>query len=127
MEQLFARVADKACIAPEVAQNAVGAILAFIIKEVPPADAEELLATMPGAADLIAKSNAEEKSGLLGSLFGMMGGGLIGLAGRLTNLGLGMDAMQTISREVFDFAKEKAGSERIEQIAATIPGLRQLL
>jgi hypothetical protein len=126
MEELIARVAEKAGIASDAAQKAVGAILAFIVKEVPPADVEELLATMPGARELIAETNAQE-NGVLGSLFGMMGGGLMGLAGRLTSLGLGMNAMQTVGREVFDFAKEKAGSERIEQIAAAVPGLRQLL
>jgi hypothetical protein len=40
---------------------------------------------------------------------GAMGGGLMGLAGRLTSLGLGMAEMQTIGRQVFAFVREKAG------------------
>ena len=56
-----------------------------------------------------------------------VGGGLMGLAGRLTGLGLGMGEMQTIGRQLFAYAREKAGDERVGQIVAAIPGLGQFL
>jgi hypothetical protein len=64
---------------------------------------------------------------LLGGVLGAMGGGLMGLVGSLTGLGLGMGEMQTIGKEVFAFAREKAGDERVGQVAAAIPGLSQFL
>jgi hypothetical protein len=51
----------------------------------------------------------------------------MGLAGQLTNLGLGMGQMQTIGRQVFAFAREKAGDEAVGQVVAAIPGLGQFL
>ncbi len=58
---------------------------------------------------------------------GMMGGGLMALAGRLAGLGLDMTQMQAIGRELFDYVREKAGEERVRQVAAAIPGLSQFL
>ncbi len=127
MEELYARIVEKTGTAPDTAEKAVAMILSFISKEAPADSVEKLMAAMPGTEELLAKAQAEEKSGFLNSFLGMMGGGLMGLAGRLTGLGLGMDAMQAIGREVLDFAREKAGTEEIEKVAAAIPALRQLM
>ena len=51
----------------------------------------------------------------------------MGLAGRLTTLGLGMGEMQTIGRQLFAYVREKAGDERVGQIVSAIPGLTQFL
>lgn len=127
MEELYARIVERTGVSPEIAEKAVAMILSFIVKEAPAGSVEKLMAAMPGTEDLLAKAQAEEKSGILGSLFGMMGGGIMGLAARLTSLGLGMDAMQAIGREVLEFAREQAGPEEIEKVAAAIPALRQLM
>ncbi|HYP58467.1 MAG TPA: DUF2267 domain-containing protein [Beijerinckia sp.] len=132
MEDLIARVAASAGIAPETAQKAVSLILAFLRKEGPQAEVDALFAEVPGALEAAAAGAAEDGGsgggGFFGSLMGMMGGGgLIGLAGKLTGLGLGMGEMQAIGHEVFAYAREKAGDERVGQVAATIPGLSQFL
>lgn len=127
MQDLVARVAAAAGVSPEVAEQAIGAILAFLRKEGPKPEVDELFALAPGAEDMAA-ANEGAGSGLLGGLMGLMGGGgLMGLAGRLSGLGLDMAQMQKIGREVFAYAGEKAGDERIRRLAASIPGLSQFL
>jgi hypothetical protein len=70
----------------------------------------------------------ESKGGILGGLLGMMpGGGLMGLAGQLSGLGLGMGEMQAVGKEIFAHAREHAGDETVGQVAAAIPGLHQFL
>ncbi|MCI0736907.1 MAG: DUF2267 domain-containing protein, partial [Beijerinckiaceae bacterium] len=65
--------------------------------------------------------------GAPGGLLGAIGGGLMGLAGQLSGLGLGMGQMQTIGRQVFAYAREKAGDEAVGQVVAAVPGLGQFL
>ncbi len=115
MEDLIARIAAAAGIEPEIAQKAVGMILAFLRQEGPQADVDALFAAVPGAAEAADAASAEA------------GGGLMGLAGRLTSLGLGLGEMQTIGRQLFAFVRGKAGDELVGQIAAAIPGVAQFL
>lgn len=125
MEDLIARII-KAGVEREIAQKAVGMILAFLRKEGPEAEVDALFAAVPGAAEA-ADAASGESGGALSGLIGGMGGGLMGLAGRLTSLGLGMGEMQTIGRQVFAHVREKAGDELVGQVAAAIPGLAQFL
>jgi hypothetical protein len=126
MEELIQRVATAAGIAPDKAETAIGMIFAFLKKDGPSAEVDALLADLPGAPQA-ATAAAEQGDGLLGGLMGAIGGGLMGLAGQLTSIGLGMNEMQAIGKEVFAFAREKAGDERIGQIVSAIPGLSQFL
>lgn len=123
MEELIARITASAGVEPEVAGKAIGMIFAFLRKEGPAAEVDALFATVAGAAE--AAAAADEKGG--GLLGGLMGGGLMGLAGRLGSLGLGMNEMQALGKEVFSYVREKAGDERVGQVAAAIPGLAQFL
>lgn len=120
MEELIGRISASAGIEPEVARNAIGLILGFLRKEGPQAEIDELFATVPGAADAAAASDAGGGDGAGPSE-------LMGLAGKLSNLGLGMGQMQTIGRQVFAYAREAAGDERIGQVVGAIPGLSQFL
>ena len=125
MEDLIARIAAAAGVEPEIAKKSVEMILAFIRKEGPEAEVDALFAAVPGAAE--AADAGSSGGGALSGLIGAMGGGVMGLAGRLTSLGLGMSEMQTIGREVFAYVREKAGDELVGQVAAAIPGLAQFL
>ena len=61
--------------------------------------------------------------GLMGVSAGAMGGGgLMALGGELMGLGLGMDQIQAVGKEVFAYAREVAGDEIVGEIAASIPG-----
>lgn len=130
MEELIARVASAANIAPDQAQRAIGLIFAFLKKEGPTAEVMEMLQALPGAEDAAAVGEADKppSSGLLGGLMSMMGGGgLMGLAGQLTGIGLGTGEMATVGKELFAYAREKAGEERVSHVANAIPGLGQFI
>ncbi len=118
MEDLVARIAAEAGVEPETAERAVGMVLAFLHNEGPQTDVAALFAAIPGAAEAAAAGAGGEVSGA---------SGLMGLAGRLTSLGLGMGQMQTIGRQVFAYAREKAGDEAVGQVVAAIPGLSQFV
>jgi hypothetical protein len=128
MEELIGRVAQAAGIEAGTARQAVAEILAFLSKEAPADAVAQVMDKMPGAADLAATAGDSGSGGLMGALGGMMGGGgLMALAGKLGALGLGMGEMQTVGREVFGYAREKAGEDAVGQVAGAIPGLSQML
>jgi hypothetical protein len=125
MEDLIARIAASAGIEPDVARQAVGAILAFLRKEGPKAEIDELFAALPGAAEEAAAP--ENAGGSLSGLMSKMGGGLMGLVTRLSGLGLSMGQMYTIGHELFAYVRDLTGDERLERVASAIPGLSQFL
>jgi hypothetical protein len=127
MEDLIARIAAAAGVEPEIAKKSVETIFGFLRKEGPQDEVDALFAAVPGAAEAAAAASGENCGGAFNGLIGAMGGGLMGLAGRLTSLGLGMTEMQTIGRQVFAYVREKAGNELVGQVAAAIPGLAQFL
>ena len=124
MEQFIDRVAADAGVEPAIAKKAVGLILLFLRKEGPKDEIDTLFAAVPGAAEAADEAADENDAG---AFTGAMGGGLMGLAGQLTGLGLGMGEMQTFGREVFAYVREKAGDEVVGDIVSAIPGLRQFL
>ncbi len=73
MEELISRVIAASGLNEELARKAVGIILAFLQKEGPPAEIGELMAALPGAAELAAAEGGA-KGGLMGMVGGMMGG-----------------------------------------------------
>jgi hypothetical protein len=129
MDELVARVSTAAGIEPESAQKAVGLILNFLKTEGPEDQVNAVIDKIPGARAAMSGAAVEEDgatvlSGLTG---GRSGGGLMGLAGQLSGLGLSMGEMQTIGREVLAYAREKAGEDAVGEIAGAIPGMHQLL
>jgi hypothetical protein len=123
MEDLIARIAADTRVEPEIARKSVEMILGFLYKEGPKEEVDALFGALPGAAEVAGAATGDDGD----ALGGATGGGLMGLAGRLTTLGLGMGEMQTIGKQVFAYAREKAGDERVGQIVSAIPGLAQFL
>jgi hypothetical protein len=126
MEDLISRVAGAAGIDAATARSAIGIILGFLRKESDAPETEQLIAALPGAEDAIAEQAGAKSGGMLGGLAGMMGGGgVMALAGQLSSAGLGMTEMQSVGRELFAYAREKAGEDVVGQVAGSIPGLGQ--
>ena len=121
MQEVISRVAAAAGIDAGTAEQAVGAILAFLRKEGPSEPVQRLLSSIPGAAELA----DSQSGGGGGGMMGMFSGGLMGLAGHLSGLGLGMGEMQSVGRELFNVGREKAGEDTMGEIAGSIPGLGQ--
>ena len=127
MEELVARITHRTGLDAATAQKAIGMILAFLKKEGPPAEVNQLLAAMPGSEDVVAQSGDGGPGTMMGGLMGMMGGGVMGLGQQLMGAGVSMNQMQPLGRELFNYGREKAGEDVMGPIVGSIPGLSQFL
>jgi hypothetical protein len=134
MDNLVSEVATAANLAPDVARQSVALILDFLKREAP----EETMAAVfdkAPALRAVAATAHTGGEGLGAGLRGLMGtgagakggGGLMALGGDLMSLGLTMDQVQTIGKEVFAYARGKCGDELVGEISAAIPGLSQFI
>jgi len=126
MDELIARIIAAAGIDEALARKAIGIILAFLQKEGPPAEVGELMAALPGAQEA-ANAAAGGSGGLIGTVSGLMGGGVMALGGQLMGAGLSMPQIQTVSKTMFAFGREKAGEDTMGAIIGAIPGLGQFV
>ena len=124
MEELLARVTQATGLDAATATKAIGIILNFLKKEGPPAEVNQLLASMPGVEAAMAQ--APESGGLAGMMAGM-GGGVMALGGQLMGAGVSMGQMQPLGRELFAFGREKAGEDVMGAIVGSVPGLTQFV
>ncbi len=122
MDELVARIAAAAGIDADTAHKAVVAILGFLQKDGPKEEVGALMNAIPGATEAVPAPSGGGLMGMLG-----MGGGLMGLAGSLTGMGLGMDDMQNVGKELFTYAREKVGEDKMGTIVASVPGLSQFV
>ena len=119
MDELIGRLAVKAGIDDAVAEKTIGIILGFLRNEGPSDKVQVLIDRIPGAeAAIAAASNS-------GGLTKLMGGGLMVIGTKLMGLGLGMGEIQNVARELFRFGRDKIGADRMGEIIAGTPGLRQ--
>lgn len=123
MDDLIGRLVANTGIERPIAEKSVGIILDFLLKEGPADKVQALIGQMPGAAELVA---AEQGGGGSGGFFGDMGG-IMGAANRLMAAGLSMAQVQTVTREVVAYAREKAGEDTVGEIVGAIPGLSQFV
>jgi hypothetical protein len=119
MDELTRWLAAKAGIDDVVAEKTIGIILGFLRSEGPPDQVQALIDKIPGAEAAI---SAAESGGGLGRL---MGGGLMAVGTRLMGLGLGIDDIKTVARELFRFGRDKIGEDQMGAIIAGTPGLSQ--
>jgi len=119
MDELIEQLAARTGIDSAVARKTVGMMLEFLRKEGPADKVQSLIDTIPGAETAIVES------GTGGGLSRLMGGGLMALGSRLMALGLGMGDIQNIARELFKVGRDKIGADRMGEIIAGTPGLRQ--
>jgi hypothetical protein len=135
MENLIARVAAAANTTPETARLAVALIIDFLKREAPEDAVHTLMTNAPALNAIAATAHGTGGEGMGGLLKGLMGtgsgamggGGLMALGGDLMNLGLGMDQIQAIGKEVFAHARAAAGDDVMGEISAAIPGLSQFI
>jgi len=121
MDELIGRIVANVGVDRSVAEKSVGIILDFLSKEGPQDKVQALIAGMPGADALVAAARAEG-----GGLGGMMGG-IMGVGTRLMGVGLGMGEIQSVTRELIAYTREKAGEDAVGEIVGAIPGLSQFL
>ena len=128
MDEIIASIAAKVGIGEDVARQGVGIMLNFLMKEGDAGVVGQLVSKIPGADDLLAAHTADEGGGG-GGLMGAMGGGggIMGLAGHLQGIGLDMGEIQRIAKEFSAKAREIAGDDAVNAVAATVPGLDQFM
>lgn len=119
MDELVRRLATKAGIDSVVAEKTVGIVLGFLRKEGPADKVQVLIDQIPGAEAAIAANSSS------GGLSRLMGGGLMALGTRLMALGLGMNEIQSVARELFRFGRDKIGADQMGEIISGTPGLSQ--
>ena len=128
MEELITRITGATGLAPEKAQTAVAMILAFLVKEGPQEEVQQLLAAMPGAQEAVGQSQDGGPGATGGGLMGMMGGGgVMALGSKLMAEGVSMGQIQTLGRELFAYGRESAGEDVMGAIVGGIPGLNQFV
>ena len=123
MEELIARLVADVGIDRAAAEKAVGIIFDFLAKEGPGDKVQPLLAKLPGAEAVMQKAASEGSGdGLAGAMSGVMGAGM-----RMMSAGLSMGQVQSVTRAVIAYAREKAGEDAVGEIVAAIPGLAQFV
>lgn len=129
MDELIGRIVSSAGISEDLAKTAVGIILNFLNRDGPADKVSELISALPGAQALLDSHGEGGGSGILGGISDMMGGGGGAMAAfsELTNAGLGMGEVQTVTKEVVGFAREKAGADLVDEVISSIPGLGQFV
>lgn len=125
MQELISRIVANVGIDAATAEKAVGAILAFLQSEGPSDKVAQMMASIPGAEQMIQAASGGG-GGLLGGLMGG-GGGIMGLGTKLMGMGLGMGEISAVSKETMAFARENGSSEAIDEIVSSIPGLSQFV
>jgi len=83
-----------------------------------------LLAKLPGAEAVMQKAASESDAG--GAMAGAMGG-VMGAGMRMMSAGLSMGQVQSVTRAVIAYTREKAGEDAVGEIVAAIPGLAQFV
>jgi hypothetical protein len=122
MKELVDNISAAAGLEPETARKAVGIVLDFIQKSVPPARSAAVIDKVPGGREAAAGAAEDEAEG-----GGTAMPGLMGLADRLMAEGVGMGHMQPLGRAMFDYLRRHAGDAAIGDLAADIPGLSQFM
>jgi len=128
MDELISRIVAASGLDEGLARKAIGIILAFLQKEGPATEIEQLMYALPGAQELADSANGG-KGGLMGMVGGLMGGGggVMALGGQLMGAGLSMGQIQSVSKEMFAVGREKAGEDAMGAIVGAIPGLGQFV
>jgi hypothetical protein len=124
MDELIARLVAEIGIDRATAEKAVGIILEFLVKEGPADKVQPLLAKLPGAEAVMQRTATENDAGglMAGAMGGVMGAGM-----RMMSAGLSMGQVQSVTRAVIAYTREKAGEDAVGEIVAAIPGLAQFV
>jgi hypothetical protein len=123
MDELVGRLVVKVGIDRATAEKAVGIIFDFLREEGPTDKVQALIARLPGAEAQLQMQQDIDASG--GGMLAM--GGIMGAGTKMMAAGLSMGQVQEVAKEVFGYAREKAGDNALDEIAGAIPGLSQFV
>jgi hypothetical protein len=124
MNDIIRQISAATGIQPNVAEKALGMMLGFLEKEGEDGPVQKMLASIPGAQDLISQYGGDGSGGFLS---GLAGGGIMGLGQQLMGLGMGMGEITALAKQTIAMAKQYAGEDLVDQVVASIPGLSQFV
>jgi len=127
MQDLIGRIVTATGLSEDKATKALGIVLNLIQTQGNQNKVQELFDKLPGAAELAREQGGDGAGrgggGLLGMLAGGMMGGPLAAISKLTSAGLSMDQIKALGTTTLDYAKEKAGSQLVKDVAGSSPGL----
>ena len=135
MQDFLRSAAAKLGIGEDQAASATGGILDMIKDNADGGDVKEMLAKVPGASDLMGKSDSGGGGGgMLGALGGMLGGGAgkslggaLGLADVLSKTGLDASKLGGLLEMFQEYVQPLIGNDLVKRLLAKIPGIGDLL
>lgn len=122
MNDLITRIATRLDTDEAKAEHALGTVFALLRDAAGPQEADEAMAAMPGAEALATKYEGEKSS-----VFAKLGGGALAAFTQLAAIGLTVEQIEALGREVNAYAEEKLGHEKTEALISSIPGLAGLI
>ncbi len=112
MQDLIDNIVAGTGVDSATAERALGILLGLVRNHGDQEKAEELLAKLPGAAELAEKYGSS----------GFMSGPLAAMT-KLSSAGLSMEQIKQAGRLTLRYAREKAGAALVREAAGSIPGL----
>ena len=122
MQDLIDHVSTETGLEPATSRKAIGIILDFVQKNVPPDTSAAVIDPLPGARAAAAAAAEDEAEG-----GGSATPGLMGLADRLMAEGVGMGAMQSLGRAMFEGLRRQVGDGPVDGVARAIPELEHVM
>ena len=122
MQDLIDHVSTETGLEPATSRKAIGIVLDFVQKNVPPAVSAAVIDPLPGGRAAASAAAEDEAEG-----GGTATPGLMGLADRLMAEGVGMGAMQSLGRAMFDGLRRQVGEGPVSAVAAAIPELQHVM
>jgi hypothetical protein len=126
MDELVGRLVANLGVDRATAETAVGIIFNLLASEGPADKMVPFIAKLPGAEALMQKV-ARADSGADAGDFMAGAAGVMGAGMRMMAAGLSMEQVQSVSREVMAYAREKVGADAVSATVAAIPGLAQFV
>ena len=117
MEDLINRIVAHVGLDAATARKSVGMMLGFLQQDGQSEKATALINALPGAAEAVAEAGYKQ---------GFMPG-VMGLGSQLMAIGLGMGEITGVAKETIRYGREKVGSEQIDELVASVPGLSQFV
>ena len=122
MQDLVDHVSTETGLEPATSRKAIGIVLDFVQKSVPPAVSAAVIDPLPGARAAASAAAEDEAEG-----GGSATPGLMGLADRLMAEGVGMGAMQSLGRAMFDGLRRHVGDGPVDEVVRAIPELEHVM
>ena len=117
MQELVDTISAATGLEPETSRKAVGIVLDFLQKSMPPAASAAVIDPIPGARMAAAGAAEDEAEG------GAARAGLAGLADRLEAEGVGAGTLPTLVRSIVDDLRRRGGDGPAGEAGAALSGL----